>query len=290
MTSPIELYVQCVELLESIHNQIESEKKKLNIVGTDIEATNKKIEELYVKMIKLVATADFKCAAFKNILIKLMGGYYFNNGEDVLIWAFKNEKGGRMITFNKTLIYQEPPRHDNNYSPAINITVRQCDQYKNAAIALLTFKSYDYIGPKDITEYYNIMEVIYSQIAGLYKFIQSIYIQYQITKLKETSTDVDYVDKRIQYTKETYDKNMLDLTNQIDTIKETYDKQIKELQQENQQFKQILIENKLIPEPMPEYNYTDIAKRIKPFKRELITITKWRKSVPFAVAISVKGL
>lgn len=35
MTSPIELYVQCVELLESIHNQIESEKKKLNIVGTD---------------------------------------------------------------------------------------------------------------------------------------------------------------------------------------------------------------------------------------------------------------
>ena len=41
---------------------------------------------------------------------------------------------------------------------------------------------------------------------------------------------------------------------------------------------------------MPEYNYTDIAKRIKPFKRELIAITKWRKPIPLAVAIPVKSI
>ena len=87
-----------------------------------------------------------------------------------------------------------------------------------------------------------------------------------------------------------YNKKIFNLMNDIDIIKETYDKQIKELQQENQQFKQILIENKLLSEPIPEYNYINIANRIKPFKRELIAITKWRKPVPFAVAIPVKSL
>ena len=73
-------------------------------------------------------------------------------------------------------------------------------------------------------------------------------------------------------------------------MRDLYDKQVKDLQCENQYFKQILIENKLLPEPTPDYNYVDIANRIKPFKRELISITKCCNSIPLAVAISVKSL
>ena len=292
MSSPIELYLQCVESLETIHNQIELEKKKLNIVGTDIEATNKKIDQLHVKIIKITATANFKHEIFNRILNKVIGAHYFSNAEHMLTYAFKNEKHGRSINFNGIQVYKESPRHDNQYIQPETIIVNS-DISKDAAIAILTFKSYDLIKmgfTYNLEGLYNTIEGIYNAIKCEYDMIHSWYNQYKIQKIEETFINQEYVDNQIQYMEDKYNKKIFNLMNDIDLIKETYDNQIKEMQQQNQQFKQILMENKLLPEPIPEYNYTDIAKRIKPFKRELIAITKWRKPIPLAVAIPVKNL
>lgn len=284
MSSPIELYLQCVESLETIHNQIKLEKKKLNIVGTDIKSTNKKIDQLHVNIIKITATANFKDKIFKILLNKAIGNHYFSGAESMLTYAFQNEKCGRSINFNGIEVYKESPNPGNNqYHAPATIEVQHCDISKDAVIAMLTFKTYDHIN-------IDIYSTIYSTVKCDYHPIHSLYNQYKFQKIEETFINQEYVDNQIQYMEDKYNKKIFNLMNDINIIKETYDNQIKEMQQQNQQFKQILMENKLLPEPMPEYNYTDIAKRIKPFKRELIAITKWRKPIPLAVAIPVKNL
>lgn len=291
MSSPIELYLQCVESLETIHNQIELEKKKLNIVGTDIKATNKNIKQLCISIFDLVFNSDFKYPALTDWFKITISKLCFRNEQ-----VFHAQNTGcyfQTIVICDKLVYESPPHPPHmflNGRPSVQPIVISIDniQVSQSLIDLLLFKT-------DFAENHSYVNIIES---NEYKHIELLYFRYRTNdivdiygELSHIDTDLDNLKHEVKKLNEVYLTTILDnFQYQLGTMKETYDQEIKELQQQNNQFKQILMENKLLPEPMPEYNYTDIAKRIKPFKRELIAITKWRKPIPLAVAIPVKSI
>ena len=257
MSSPIELYLQCVESLETIHNQIELEKTLKN--------NENLIKSMYNKLYDICENAEFGNSRLNIWFHSYITSGCNSNYYGMPSYYYDQSKWTNNVMKDVYKHYYSKSNRDNHQSHLCN--------FNSDTIAVLKFKKRIELcdGPI-IQSCGSILNLVND-----YLYIKSLYFDYQIDSMKKT------YNKQIEYTENKYDQK-------LDTIKEMYDKQIKELQQENQQFKQILIENKLLPEPMPEYNYTDIAKRIRPFKRELIAITKWRKPVPFAVAIPVKTL
>lgn len=191
-------------------------KNKLNIVGTNIDETNKEMKDL-----------EQNC---KNIAVDV-----------------QNEYLGCTL-FNATI----------------------------GAFALLNNAKYKY------------KSMIHGTTHIDYSLLNS-YHYYRISELEKKMKKIDY-ESRIE-TLETHIDDTDDLQIEIHELENKYaflEEENKNLKNEISDLKNLLTEKGIIDKPVPIYNYINIANRILPFKKELMTVTKWINKNALPVAIPVK--
>lgn len=120
--------------------------------------------------------------------------------------------------------------------------------------------------------------------------ILNSYHYYRINELEKKMKKIEDYESRIEIL-ETHIDDTDDLQIAISDLESKYDlleEENKNLKNEISDLKNLLMEKNIIDKPVPNYDYNDIANRILPFKKELMTVTKWINKNTLPVAVPVK--